>query len=58
MNFKDKEEEHMKYKKIIEGVFLKDLIDFIAQVLINGKEETVHVKILEDVESYFYQELR
>ncbi|MBU5311161.1 DNA/RNA nuclease SfsA [Tissierella carlieri] len=34
----------MKYKKIIEGVFLKRPNRFIAQVLINGKEETVHVK--------------
>ncbi len=34
----------MKYTKIIEGIFLKRPNRFIAQVLINGKEETVHVK--------------
>ena len=34
----------MKYKKIVEGNFLKRPNRFIAQVLINGKEETVHVK--------------
>lgn len=34
----------MKYKKIVEGIFLKRPNRFIAQVLINGKEETVHVK--------------
>lgn len=34
----------MKYTKIIEGVFLKRPNRFIAQVLIDGKEETVHVK--------------
>lgn len=34
----------MKYKKIVEGVFLKRPNRFIAIVLINGKEETVHVK--------------
>lgn len=34
----------MKYKKIIEGTFLKRPNRFIAQVIVNGKEETVHVK--------------
>lgn len=34
----------MEYKKIVEGVFLKRPNRFIAQVLIDGKEETVHVK--------------
>lgn len=34
----------MKYKKIVEGIFLKRPNRFIAQVLIDGKEETVHVK--------------
>lgn len=34
----------MEYKKIVEGIFLKRPNRFIAQVLINGKEETVHVK--------------
>lgn len=34
----------MEYKKIIEATFLKRPNRFIAQVIINGKEETVHVK--------------
>lgn len=34
----------MEYKKIVEGTFLKRPNRFIAQVIINGKEETVHVK--------------
>lgn len=34
----------MKYDKIIEGIFLKRPNRFIAQVLIDGKEEIVHVK--------------
>jgi len=34
----------MEYNKIIEGTFLKRPNRFIAQVLIDGKEETVHVK--------------
>lgn len=34
----------MEYKKIIEGTFSKRPNRFIAQVIINGKEETVHVK--------------
>lgn len=34
----------MKYTKVIEGTFLKRPNRFIAQVLIDGKEETVHVK--------------
>lgn len=34
----------MQYKKIVEGIFLKRPNRFIAQVLIDGKEETVHVK--------------
>lgn len=34
----------MKYKKIIPAVFLCRPNRFIAKVIINGKEETVHVK--------------
>lgn len=34
----------MKYNKIVEGIFLKRPNRFIAQVMINGEEETVHVK--------------
>lgn len=34
----------MKYKKIVEGIFLKRPNRFIAQVLIDGVETTVHVK--------------
>ena len=34
----------MKYKRIVEGIFLKRPNRFIANVLINGEEETVHVK--------------
>ncbi len=34
----------MKYSKTIEGIFLKRPNRFIAQVLINGVEETVHVR--------------
>jgi len=34
----------MEYNKIIEGTFLKRPNRFIAQVLIDEKEETVHVK--------------
>lgn len=34
----------MEYKKVIKGIFLKRPNRFIAQVLIDGKEETVHVK--------------
>jgi len=34
----------MEYNKVIEGTFLKRPNRFIAQVLIDGKEETVHVK--------------
>ena len=34
----------MEYNKIIEGNFLSRPNRFIAQVMINGKEETVHVK--------------
>lgn len=34
----------MKYIKTIEGIFIKRPNRFIAQVLINGVEETVHVK--------------
>lgn len=36
--------EYMKYKKIIEGIFLARPNRFIAQVLIDEKEEIVHVK--------------
>ena len=34
----------MKYDKIVEGTFLERPNRFIAKVLVNGKEETVHVK--------------
>lgn len=34
----------MKYKKIIEGIFIERPNRFIAQVLIDDIEETVHVK--------------
>lgn len=34
----------MKYNKVVEGLFLKRPNRFIAEVLIDGKEETVHVK--------------
>ncbi|NLY46656.1 MAG: DNA/RNA nuclease SfsA [Tissierella sp.] len=34
----------MKYKKIVEGIFIKRPNRFIAQVLIDDTEETVHVK--------------
>ncbi|SCG81647.1 Sugar fermentation stimulation protein homolog [Proteiniborus sp. DW1] len=34
----------MKYLKVVEGIFQKRPNRFIAQVLIDGKEETVHVK--------------
>lgn len=34
----------MKYKKTIEGIFINRPNRFIAQVLIEGKEETVHVR--------------
>lgn len=34
----------MKYNKTIEGIFIKRPNRFIAQALLNGVEETVHVK--------------
>lgn len=34
----------MEYNKIVEGIFLERPNRFIAYVLINGKQETVHVK--------------
>ncbi len=34
----------MKYENIVEGIFLSRPNRFIAQVLIDGKEQTVHVK--------------
>ena len=34
----------MKYNNVIEGIFLERPNRFIAKVLIDGKEETVHVK--------------
>lgn len=34
----------LKYKKVIEGTFLKRPNRFIAHVIINGEEEIVHVK--------------
>ena len=34
----------MKYNKVVEGIFKKRPNRFIAQVIIDGKEETVHVK--------------
>ena len=34
----------MKYKKIVDATFLSRPNRFIAKVLLDGKEETVHVK--------------
>ena len=34
----------MHYKNVVEGIFLRRPNRFIAQVLIDGKAETVHVK--------------
>ncbi len=34
----------MKYKNIVEGIFVKRPNRFIAEVIVNGKNETVHVK--------------
>lgn len=34
----------MKYNKVVEGIFKKRRNRFIAQVIIDGKEETVHVR--------------
>ena len=34
----------MKYEAITEGIFLSRPNRFIAKVLIDGREETVHVK--------------
>ena len=34
----------MKYNKVLEAMFISRPNRFIAEVLINGKEETVHVK--------------
>ncbi|KNY28489.1 DNA/RNA nuclease SfsA [Pseudobacteroides cellulosolvens] len=34
----------MKYTKVIKGIFLERPNRFIAKVIINGNEETVHVK--------------
>jgi len=34
----------MEYNKVVEGIFKKRPNRFIAQVIIDGKEETVHVK--------------
>lgn len=34
----------MEYSKIVEGIFLKRPNRFVAEVLINGEKETVHVK--------------
>ena len=34
----------MKYEKIVEGVFVERPNRFIAKVIVNGQEETVHVK--------------
>lgn len=34
----------MKYKNIVKGIFLSRPNRFIAKVLVEGKEETVHVK--------------
>ncbi len=34
----------IKYKEIKEGVFIERPNRFIAKVLVDGKEETVHVK--------------
>ena len=34
----------MKYKRIVEGVFISRPNRFIAQVIVDGTEHTVHVK--------------
>jgi len=34
----------MKYSKVVEGIFLERPNRFVAKVLIDGKDETVHVK--------------
>ena len=34
----------MKYQKIAEGIFVERPNRFIAKVLVDGTEETVHVK--------------
>lgn len=39
-----RENKNMKYEKVIEAIFLKRPNRFIAHVLINGKEEIVHVR--------------
>lgn len=34
----------MQYPTIIEGIFIRRVNRFVAQVMVNGSEETVHVK--------------
>lgn len=34
----------MKYSNIVQGIFIKRVNRFIARVMVEGKEETVHVK--------------
>ena len=34
----------MKYSKVVEGIFLERPNRFVAKVLIDGKDEMVHVK--------------
>ncbi len=46
----------MKYNKIVEGIFIKRPNRFIAHVIIEGKEEIVHVKIQVGVRNCLYQE--
>lgn len=46
----------MKYKKIINGTFLKRLNRFIAEVFINGKLERVHVKNTGRLKELFIEE--
>ncbi len=43
-NESDKERMYMKYKNIVEGIFLQRPNRFIANVVINGEIHTVHVK--------------
>lgn len=43
-NIETQKGDSMKYNKIVEATFLKRPNRFIAQVRINGREETVHVK--------------
>ena len=41
----------MYYPDMVSGIFLKRPNRFIAHVLVNGQEETAHVKTPEDAEN-------